>query len=130
MNRRRWFIRCCGLTLLASVALYAGGCSSDDHSDAEEANPALTDVVYLGASNDEGLEALLEATPVDNADRAPVITAPAEGETLTAATTFTYEAPGVTARIWQGSRKQADPLAPVRALFGPERLAHAHGAPM
>jgi hypothetical protein len=125
----RRVVRRSALTLVASSALYAGACSSepDPSEPAASADPELEGVVYLGATNHEGLEVLLAAKPTRGDP--PVIIAPEEGAVLESRTTFHFER-GLSAR------RDARPGPPhwrtfsLRELLGPERAAHAHGLPM
>ncbi|HEY3494421.1 MAG TPA: hypothetical protein VGK73_07040 [Polyangiaceae bacterium] len=117
------------LTLVASLSLYGGACSSD--AEAPPASPHegidIEDVVYLGDTNDEGLEVLLgEAL---KAGPAPVVTAPEEAAVLEAKTTFTYEK-GTTARLERVRTNARGRSFSFADLFAAERVAHAHGEPM
>jgi hypothetical protein len=119
-------LRTATLSLVASVLLYVGACASDAGDPQPEGEALdLTGVVYLGATNDEGLEVLLGTRL--SAASVPRITAPADGATLEETGTFTFE-PGATARFERS--KPARFGFAIGELFGPERLAHAHGDPM
>jgi hypothetical protein len=135
MSNLRNVTRLTALTLAASVALYAGACSSDaDPSNAPEGphDIDLEGVVYIGGANDEGLRLLLDAAL--KASPTPVFTAPEAGVTLEAPTTFSYHA-GEGAELElrprgarpRSSRGFARELA---QLLGREQSAFAHGAPM
>jgi hypothetical protein len=135
MSNVAGFTRLLALTLAASVAVYAGACSSDaDPSNGPE-GPNDIDwegVVYVGGANDEGLRLLLDA-PL-KASPVPLFTSPEAGTTLEAPTTFSYHA-GEEAELKllprgatpQSSSSFARELA---QLVGRERRAFAHGAPM
>jgi hypothetical protein len=129
------FTRLTALTLAASVAVYAGACSSgaDPSNGPEGPNDVdLEGVVYVGGANDEGLRLLLDtrvkASPV------PVFTAPEAGTTLEAPTTFSYHA-GEGAELellprGAPSRSSRSFARELTQLIGRERSACAHGAPM
>jgi hypothetical protein len=122
-------VRTATLALVASLLLYGGACSSDSPSPEPEGEaPDIEGVVYLGETNDEGLLVLLGATlsPASS----PRVTRPEDGAVLAEPVTFTFES-GTTARlepVLRGPRPR--PHFAFGALFGPERLAHAHGVPM
>ena len=133
MSKFANFTRLSVLTLAASVALYAGACSSGDDSSDSPNDPVDVDiegVVYLGAANDEGLEVLLTASA--KRSPAPIFTSPEAGAALEEPMSFSYHA---------GEKASLD-LTPVRGraggslaarfsqLIGSERAAFAHGAPM
>lgn len=134
MSNAASFTRLSALTLAASVALYGGACSSDEPSAPTDGPNAvdLEGVVYLGGANDEGLLVLLDARAKDSP--APVFGAPEAGVVLEEPTTFSYHAgessslaPAPGRRGGAGSRNFARELS---QLFGAERSALAHGAPM
>jgi hypothetical protein len=129
-----------GLRLLvlcaaASAALYSASCSSSDSKEGE-GNAELTDVIYQGETNDEALEAFLAGKPADNAAHAPAFDSPTEGAMLDGATapTFSWHDGPSTAFPSAPTLRFASPApravsSPLAELFGPERAAHAHGAP-
>jgi hypothetical protein len=135
MSNLARFTRLTVLTLAASVAVYAGACSSDGEPSHPAGGPDEIDlegVVYLGGANDEGLELLLDATA--KASPAPRFTSPEAGATLEAPTTFSYHA-------GEGSSLEAAPrdttarssrsfAREFAQLIGSEQSALAHGAPM
>ena len=139
----------CGLT---SVGLYGGAsCSSG-------ANPSGTGttstaagtggasahdvVVYDGDANDEALAALVAVEGAPNPTTYAVFDAPAEGTVLPAspAPTFTWHlktTPKSDAGTDGGAfllrakpQERFASLGPLLDLFGPERAARAHGAPL
>ncbi|MDI1430908.1 MULTISPECIES: hypothetical protein [Polyangium] len=120
---------------LASASLYA--C----HDDEESVPAGYEDVVYGGTTTDEALAAFLtavEANPPANApSQAPTLLNPPAGA-LSAATIPTFSwAVGATSRLTPPAppsllpaEPRAEPLlAPLAALLGPVRAAHAHGTP-
>lgn len=127
------FTRLTALTLAASVALYAGACSSDESEPTDGPNDIdLEGVVYLGGANDEGLQLLLDARAKPSPS--PVFTAPAAGTVIEEPTTFSYHAgesssfdPAARRPRPNRSRKSSFELS---RLFGAEQSAFAHGAPM
>ncbi|MRG92737.1 hypothetical protein [Polyangium spumosum] len=120
---------------LASLSLYA--C---DHHDEANIPAGYEDVVYGGAATDEALAALLTAVdqspPADVPSQAPTLASPMAGE-LPASTIPTFSwAVGGTARrapappsLLPAERRDEPLLAPLAALLGPVRAAHAHGTP-
>lgn len=116
------------LALLASAWLYSGACSSS--SGGGGSNPIdVSDAVYVGEANDEGLVALLAAKPVEKPSSTPVITAPMEGEQLRGPAEFSYRI-GAMSLLRPRQRRSRFATRPLRDLFGGERVAHAHGAAM
>jgi hypothetical protein len=113
--------------LLGCLLVYGAGCSSDAEPPAPAAEqPDLEGVVYLGDTTDEGLEVLLASET--RAGAKPVLSSPADGAVLTAKTAFTFET-GTTARF-EAPCETGVRITSLRELFGPERLARAHGLPM
>lgn len=117
------------LSLAASLSLYGGACSSDPETSPDDPHddPDLEDVIYLGETNDEGLEVLLAAPLKSGA--APIVTSPEDGAVLEEKATFEFEK-GVTARLERAPSNARRRTSSFAELFGPERSAHAHGAPM
>ncbi|MDI1481964.1 hypothetical protein [Polyangium sp. y55x31] len=122
---------------LASVSLYA--C---DHEEEEGVPAGYEDVVYGGTTTDEALAAFLAATeaspPANVASQAPTLISPAAGTMLSASTipTFSWLVGGTSRLTPPGppsllpAEPHAEPLlAPLAALLGPVRAAHAHGTP-
>jgi hypothetical protein len=121
-------VRTTTLAVVATLLLYGGACSSESPSSKPEGEgPDIEGVVYLGQTNDEGLEVLLGAT-VSSAST-PRVALPEDGAVLTEPATFTVEA-GTTARLEPVLQSVPRPRFALGELFGPERLAHAHGVPM
>lgn len=133
------------LCAAASVALYGASCSSSGGStggggggggEHGEEHAALADVVYKGETTDEALQQLIDAPVKDNAAKAPVFDSPAEAAELPAATAakFSWHAgssaalPSAPSLRFAG-RTNPSFSSPLAELFGPERAAHAHGAP-
>ncbi|MDI3289494.1 hypothetical protein [Polyangium sp. 15x6] len=120
---------------IASISLYA--------CDHEESVPAgYEDVVYSGTTTDEALAAFLtaaEANPPANVpSQAPGLLSPPAGTMLSASTIPTFSwAVGASSRLAPPAppsllpaEPRAEPLlAPLAALLGPVRAAHAHGTP-
>jgi len=139
----RRFLRSVALVALASTILYAPSCSSDKTTPAtDEGDPALADVVYVGGTTDEALDQLL-AADTDPWDWAGgLFDMPANHAVLPAATPATFawhvdsSAPqggGAGAGGASGALTPADSgvrWASLLQLFGPERTASAHGAPL
>lgn len=107
----------------AVLASYAPAACSDDHSH-EATGP--TDAIYAGTATDEGLKAFAAASPTTDAAKAPVLTAPAAGAKVPAASpaTFNWNAP--TAFVSPRLTPRYGGTSP----FGAMRAAHAHGTPM
>lgn len=116
------------LIAASSVAIYTPACGSDE-TQKETESTDLTDVIYESGATDEALVVLLSATPIEDAAMGAALTAPAGGAELPATTpTFTWSVGGAGAAM-------LPPVAPRRhglalELFGPERAAAAHGAPV
>lgn len=126
----RGVARRCLFVVMASVALYAGACSSDSNGEDEDSeNPALADVQYAGTANDEGLEALLDAAAVSDAAKGPVITAPSEAADVHSPASFNFHLAGTSA-LNNVPCAPSGAVRELRQLWSAERLAHAHGAPM
>ncbi|AKT40562.1 hypothetical protein [Chondromyces crocatus] len=149
-----------GLSVVAvSGALYAGACASDSSEDSHtpEVPPGEVDplegVVYRGGATDEALEALLAKEPEDVAAQAVVLDVPADGATLTVEAGLVFRwhvrdalgslrGPGrpegrAGSNETYGRAKGSAPTEAARmgwgalgVLFGPERAAIAHGAPL
>src|SRR5262249_39116050 len=113
----------------------AGACSSDESTKAAtggEGNPALADVIYEGGTNDEALGALLDAMPATDPTKAAAFTAPKDGAMIPSSPPlmFTWAVGGPAARRLVPRVGAAHALAPLFEVLGPERAAHAHGAPL
>ena len=131
-----------GLALLASAWLYSSACSSS--SGAGNSEPVdVSDAIYVGEANDEGLVALLSAKTMEKPSSTPVITAPAEGEQPSGPVEFTYRigamsqlrSPEKPSRFVSPLLRELSPSLPelspfLRELFAGEHVAHAHGAAM
>jgi hypothetical protein len=127
-----------GLLLLLSSCSSDGSAPPDHHGPAGEQD--LSNVIYVGAVNDEALERMLDA-PLKNDPRRTVVvdspdlslpvppdTAPTlrfhlESEEATRRPGLQLEPPRTQPSKWQRSFREL-----VRFL-SPERVAHAHGAP-
>lgn len=133
-------LRLVSLCAIASVALYGASCSDGGSGgsggtggDAE--NPALEGIVYEGETTDEALEELIAAQPKDDPSQKAAFDWPKDGDVLPASPipTFAWH-PGASARLDLRLNPIAPPArhavrSPFSELFGPERSAHAHGAP-
>ncbi|MDI1450551.1 hypothetical protein [Polyangium sp. 6x1] len=121
---------------LASASLYA--C---DHEEGEGVPAGYEDVVYGGATTDEALAAFLAATeaspPANVASQAPTLTSPMAGA-LPASTIPTFSwlvgassrlTPPAPPALLRAEPRDEPLLAPLAALLGPVRAAHAHGTP-
>lgn len=131
-DRRLRFGRIATATLLASALLYGYGCSDDSGGEPGPSRPDIAGAVYVGAATDEGLLAVLSASPKERPASTPVITAPETGAVLEVPTTFAYRI-GATAEgraPSQRERGRSVRVDKLMQLFGPERRAHAHGEPM
>ena len=120
---------------LATASLYA--CDHD-----EVAVPAgYDDVIYGGGATDEAFAAFLTAVesapPANNPGQAPALTAPADVE-LSASTipTFSWSlgssarlTPPAPPALLRAEPREESWVAPLAALLGPVRAAHAHGTP-
>src|SRR5262249_27145692 len=117
---------------LASVALYGASCTSEKGTatgggQKDPGIPELADVIYLDGTNDESLAQLLARSPLDAPDKGSAIISPQQGARLPASHIPTF--------AWQkgswASGGDRDPSPRTRRawaeLFGPERMAHAHG---
>lgn len=133
MRRRRTFA-------FLSLLLVAG-CSDDEAAPTRPGGgegPDLTGVVYEGATTDEALERLLDATPKDDPKRYVIVASPDLSAPLSAEAPVTFEYHLATEAFQAPApRSKAAPAAPawqrslreVLQLLGPPRVAHAHGAP-
>src|SRR5689334_6327544 len=135
-------LRGLGLALLASAWLYSSACSSSSGGGNPESID-VSDAIYVGEANDEGLVALLSAKTMEKPSSTPVITAPAEGEQPSGPIEFTYRigamsrlrSPEKPSRFLAPSLPELSPslreLSPsLRELFAGEHVARAHGAAM
>lgn len=143
----RWLGLC--LVPLASALLYGCPGESDDGETTPHGPEGYNDVLYEGETTDEALLALASAleqgAPQPSMSQAPVLSAPEAGPLPAEAPTFQWSL-GATARLHApgGERRPAGPellrpgaaarrgggwAAPLAALFGPVRAAHAHGDP-
>lgn len=128
-------LRGLGLALLASAWLYSSACSSSSGGGNSEPID-VSDAIYVGEANDEGLVALLGAKTMEKPSSTPVITAPAEGEQPSGPIEFTYRigamsrlrSPEKPSRFVAPSLRELSPS--LRELFAGERVANAHGAAM
>jgi hypothetical protein len=120
-------VRNATLTLFATLLLYGGACASDATDPPAPGNqPDIEGLVYLGNTNDDGAIVLLAAEASGGSTLR--ITTPEDGATLAEPAAFTFE-PGPSARFRAPPRARR-PSFSIGELFGPERLAHAHGDPM
>ncbi|HET9932096.1 MAG TPA: hypothetical protein VFQ35_15440 [Polyangiaceae bacterium] len=111
------------------------GCSSDHHADDE--NPSLSDVVFVGGTTDEALSVMLDATPKDVASERVTFVSPEPSATLSKAAPVAIQFQGAHARLQApvDERPAQRPSLARRALWDLEQLlkpigvAHAHGAP-
>jgi hypothetical protein len=118
-------LRTAFFVLVASVALYAGACSSDDEP---LPNEELADVIYQGTTNDEALELLLTSTPVDDPTNEAELVWPPDGDSVPASPPPTF--------CWTVGAGAS--LAPMTPAIDPGwldeivgmRSAHAHGPPV
>jgi hypothetical protein len=119
------------------LAVLISACSSDDEPANEPDDSSIEDVVYV-AGTDEAVEHLLDRTPKDVASQRLVIESPEDGATLSAGApptiSYRYAADGKLLLDRQQGRYVRPSwteraLTDLRNLFGPERLAHAHGTP-
>jgi hypothetical protein len=128
-------LRGLGLALLASAWLYSSACSSSSGGGHSEP-PDVSDAIYVGEANDEGLVALLSAKTMEKPSSTPVITAPAEGEQPSGPIQFTYRIGAMSrlrsserpSRFFAPSLRELSPA--LRELVAGEHVAHAHGAAM
>jgi hypothetical protein len=134
-------------TMLASVALHASSCGSDDATSGGTSSGGddLADVIYEveGGGGDEALEALLSVEPVREPSKFAVLSVPVEGQAFEASAppTFAWDVeqaaqsrvlPGEAPR-WLAPRRDVRTVharSPLDELFGPIRSAHAHGPPV
>ncbi|NUQ72648.1 MAG: hypothetical protein HUU21_03755 [Polyangiaceae bacterium] len=122
-------LRLAMLIAACSVAIYTPACGSDETQPTEPGTTDLTDVIYESGATDEALVALLSAKSIEDPAMGAALTAPAQGAELPPTPpTFTWGVGGAGALI-------LPPVAPRRLklafeLFGPERAAEAHGAPV
>ena len=77
------------LAALSSFALIACGDDASSGSGGSGAS-GTADVIYEAEATDEALEALLAASPVDNANEAAYLTSPVEGDVLAKASAPTF----------------------------------------
>ena len=111
------------------------GCASDEKMGGQAGQAALdlSDVIYEGEVTDEALESMLGGTLSTDDTKAAIVSAPASGDVLPAASPATFTWSASTASLGPSLR-----FAPVRsplrgprlpAWLGAERSAHAHGTP-
>jgi hypothetical protein len=118
-----------------ALGLLAGCSGDDDTKSPGGATDDLSDVRHAGQANDEGLEALLAATPKDEPSQAAVLLDPADGATIPATAPYML--------LWKigsdGSSRLAPPpassgvrarLAALLEAISPIGTAHAHGSLM
>jgi hypothetical protein len=110
--------------------LLLGGCSSDgaEHRPPAQTNRDLGDVLYEPGTNDEGLLVLLDAAPVNDAAREPMLTSPLDGAVLAQHVLVSFDAGAASLFRRRPSPRKAPNF--MLDLLTLERTAHAHGAPM
>lgn len=117
------------LITLSSVAIYTPACGSDETQQPPE-GVDITGVIYEAGANDEALEALLGATPINDAAKGAALSEPAEGAELpsTAAPTFQWSVGSAGAALSPSAGPRRSSF--MSELVGPERAAAAHGPPV
>ena len=135
MRRRRWAL-CCSLLLAAACS---GNSDASSAAPGASSPPDASDVLYVGATTDEALLRLLDATPKDVPQQHVVIDAPDLGSPLSKDSPATIDfhlasattrAPSPSPRLKPAPRRPAwqRPWHDFLQLVGPPRIAHAHGA--
>ena len=126
------FAACLALALATPLT---AGCGDDTGGTGGAASTA--DVIFEAEATDEALEALLAASDVDDPTQAARLVAPSAGATLDASTPVTFSwTVGASASLVPARRRghqgsdRAETWAELAALFGPVRVAHAHGTPV
>jgi hypothetical protein len=106
-------------------------CSSDHHD--ERDNPALSDVVYVGTS-DEALEVMLDAAPKDVASQHVTFISPEASATLSkdSPATIEFQAPSANNQRFEAPSSGAPGrsfIGELKQLLTPIGVAYAHGTP-
>lgn len=121
-----------------SLPIFTSACS-DDHAHGGEGGGSGDEVLYEGSATDEAYEALVDATPVEDATQASYLSSPTAAMTVSAATPLTFSwqvgqgsaaPPSIDgARLGERASKSPNIVESLKWLVDMP-VAHAHGDPV